>query len=173
MERDIITINSKKGVFRCSTFRGKTPIDFYKRLSSYNRTFPWDRTHIFWADERYVPPDSNDSNYYLIKEHLLKSIHIPEKNIHPVPTQEETLDRSAKKYEEDIKGFFALGDDTFPEFPEFDLIMLGIGEDGDTGSGGSGSDHANLSKFNQMYSNNTHFKGLKRHFQGRNEDYGV
>jgi 6-phosphogluconolactonase len=122
---------ANKGFFAVALAGGETPIDFYKRLSSYNRTFPWDRTDIFWADERYIPPNSNDSNYYSIKEHLLKRIHIPEKNIHPVPTQEETLDRSAKKYEEDIRGFFALGNDTFPEF---DLIMLGIGEDGHTAS---------------------------------------
>ena len=122
---------ANRGFFAVALSGGETPVYFYKRLSSYNGTLPWDRTHIFWADERYIPPDNNDSNYYLIKEHLLKSIHIPEKNIHPVPTQEETLDRSAKKYEEDIRRFFALGDDTFPEF---DLIMLGIGEDGHTAS---------------------------------------
>src|SRR5208337_3643271 len=87
--------------------------------------------HLFFADERFVPWGSADSNYRLLSETLLNNIPIPAGNIHAVATGETDLLLSAKKYEEEIKRFFKLPAEGIPEF---DLVMLGIGADGHTAS---------------------------------------
>lgn len=110
---------------------GKTPILFYRKLAARWGTIPWERTHIFWVDERFVPRESELSNYRLINETLLKHIQIPFENIHPVPTGVDNPPQAAIKYEEDLKSHFAL---KRGEFPVFNLIVLGLGEDGHTAS---------------------------------------
>lgn len=72
-----------KGLFTVALSGGRAPIDFYERLSTYKGTLPWDRTHIFFADERSVRPDDKDSNYNLIKEHLIRDIDMPPKTYTP------------------------------------------------------------------------------------------
>ncbi len=109
---------------------GCTPKDFYKKLRTHSN-LPWDKTHIFLVDERYVPYEDEASNFGSIKESLIQHINIPEGNIHPISTAEDNSEAVARKYEADLKAFFDLGKD---EFPGLDLIMLGIGEDGHTAS---------------------------------------
>jgi 6-phosphogluconolactonase len=120
-----------KGYFTAAISGGRTPIDFYKRLSYCKGPLPWEKTHIFLADERFVQLSDKESNYHLIQEYLLNYINIPEENVHPIQTEEDTLEQSAKKYEEDMRGFFDIWKDGIPAF---DLIMLGLGEDGHTAS---------------------------------------
>jgi 6-phosphogluconolactonase len=122
---------AEKGVFTVALSGGRTPIDFYQKLSVCRHSLPWDKTHIFLADERFVPPDDRDSNYRLINDHLLSRIAIPKENIHPILTDGVTLDESANEYEADIRTFFKTGD---ADIPVFDLIILGIGKDGHTAS---------------------------------------
>jgi 6-phosphogluconolactonase len=121
----------KGGYIAVALSGGKTPINFYRKLANSKEILPWDETHIFLVDERFVPFDDNDSNYGMLKETLLKRIQIPQENIHPVPTERSTLEMSAKEYEEELRRFFKLPQG---KFPEFDLILLGIGEDGHTAS---------------------------------------
>ena len=120
-----------KDYFTVALSGGKTPVDLYKRLCVYKDTFSWEKTHIFLADERFVPAYDKDSNLGLIKEHLLNHIEVPDENLHTISTEDITLEQSAKKYEEDIRRFFRSEGDSIPQF---DLIMLGIGEDGHTAS---------------------------------------
>jgi 6-phosphogluconolactonase len=122
---------AEQGYFAVALSGGKTPLDFYRKLSACKRPLPWDKTHIFFADERFVPLDDKESNYRLIQKYLLSHITIPEENVHPIPTDEDRLELSAKEYEDDLRTFFALNKDALPAF---DLIMLGIGEDGHTAS---------------------------------------
>lgn len=122
---------TEKDYFTVALSGGKTPVDLYKRLCVYKDTFSWEKTHIFLADERFVPAYDKDNNFGLIKQHLLNYIEIPDENLHTISTEDITLEQSAKKYEEDIRRFFHLGVD---QFPDLDLIMLGIGEDGHTAS---------------------------------------
>jgi 6-phosphogluconolactonase len=126
----------KQGYCAVALSGGKTPVGFYHHLSTV-RGLPWDKTHIFLVDERFVPPDIPDSNFGMLRKALLSSISIPTKNIHPISTVEPSAIVAAEKYEEELKTFFkgAEGD-----LPEFDLILLGIGEDGHTASLFSGTE---------------------------------
>lgn len=122
---------AERGRFCVALSGGKTPVDFYKRLAFRGNDLPWEKTHIFLADERFVPTSHKDSNYGMIKEHLLDHVSVPGKNVHAISTEGVTLEQSAREYEEDIRGFFRTVEG---QFPAFDLIMLGIGEDGHTAS---------------------------------------
>lgn len=115
---------------------GKTPVGFYSHLASLEG-LPWDKTHIFFADERFVPPDDTDSNYKMILEVLLSKISIPPQNVHSISTVGLSPDISALRYEEDLRLFFGL---TSEGIPELDLLLLGVGEDGHTASLFPGSD---------------------------------
>ncbi len=89
---------------------------------------PWEIVHIFFADERCVPPDNEESNYKNIYDNLLRHIPIPEKNIHRIKGEKdpakETL-RYAKEIQHHLK---------FKKTKFFDWVLLGIGEDGHTAS---------------------------------------
>ena len=125
------------GLFSMALSGGKTPRALYETLSegSFDR-IDWSRTFLFWGDERFVPEDHPESNYRMAKESLLSRIPIPPGNVFPVPTGMRTVESSAIVYEKTVKGFFK-GED----FPRFDLVLLGLGEDGHVASlfsGGAG-----------------------------------
>jgi len=122
---------AEKGSFTAALSGGKTPVAFYKRLAASKDIISWHRTHLFLADERFVPPSDSESNYGLIKEHLLSHVKIADENVHRIQTEGITLEQSARRYEEDIRRFFRIDGCSVPQF---DLIMLGVGEDGHTAS---------------------------------------
>lgn len=103
---------------------GKTPKEFFIKLSKED--IDWKKINIFLVDERFVPLDSDESNYHLLKKNLLDKIDISEKNIHRVEILKTPLD-SKIDYEKRLLKYFK-GD------IKFDAIYLGIGEDGHTGS---------------------------------------
>jgi hypothetical protein len=107
---------AEHGYFPVALSGGKTPLVFYQKLSTCRYLLPWDKTHIFFADERFVPYTDKVSNYRLINSHLLSRIAIPQKNIHPVPLKCLTLEQSAKHYEFDMRTFFNISDDRLPPF---------------------------------------------------------
>lgn len=122
-----------KGVFHTAVSGGHTPIKFFELLGSRAevKNMPWDKIHVFWVDERYVPHDSPHSNYKLARDSFLSKVPIPEQNIHPIPTEGEDSDLACKEYEKTISSVF----DIKPgQLPEFDLVVLGMGADGHTGS---------------------------------------
>ena len=120
-----------RSIFVAALSGGSTPRDFYRDLAGIADRNIWSGTHIFMADERYVSFTDADSNYRMLSELLLDRVPIPLENRHPVPVQEKTLERAAENYEAAITSFFKLRK---KELPEFDLIMLGLGEDGHTAS---------------------------------------
>ncbi len=120
----------ERGYFTAALSGGRTPVMLHEALSK-RKGLPWDRTHIFIVDERFVPFDHEDSNYLMIRNTLLKHVRIPSENIHPVQTENSTPVLSAEKYEKEMLSFFNTSEN---EFPQFDLIFLGIGEDGHTAS---------------------------------------
>ncbi|HXX81805.1 MAG TPA: 6-phosphogluconolactonase [Thermodesulfovibrionales bacterium] len=125
---------AEKGHFSAALSGGKTPTGFYQYLSG--KYLQWKKTHLFLVDERFVPWDSPESNHRMLHENLLNRIQIPQENIHPIETGQSSPDISAKKYEEELRRFFRLNEGGLPEF---DLILLGIGEDGHTASLFSGT----------------------------------
>ena len=120
-----------KGFFTCVLSGGKTPIEFYGKLASFQDKDFWSKTHIFLADERFLGLKDRNSNFRMIRELLVKKIPIPQENIHPMLTDTKRTEESALRYEKNIKEFFELPADSFPQF---DFVLLGIGEDGHTAS---------------------------------------
>ena len=107
---------------------GSTPKLLFDRLSA--RFAAWDRVHLFWVDERGVPPDHPDSNYRLAEKHLLVPAGIHPKNVHRV-LAEMPAKQAAGRYTEEIQEFFRL---PAGGMPEFDVIHLGMGPDAHTAS---------------------------------------
>ena len=118
-----------RGRFVISLSGGSTPENLFKILAKppYGDQIQWDKTFVFWGDERFVPSDNNQNNASKAKTLLLNHIPIPSININPIPVDIEP-ENSAKKYESIIKEFFGKAT------PRFDLIFLGLGENGHTAS---------------------------------------
>jgi len=123
------------GRFSVALSGGSTPFPFYRLLAEEGRDLPWEHTHIFMVDERYVPPGHHDHNCTAIRE-VLKPLSLPEENLHAAPTDSlDPLD-SAERYEADLREYFSLPRDGSRSgaFPRFDLMLLGMGADGHTAS---------------------------------------
>ncbi len=120
----------EKALFVAALSGGKTPVGFYRHLSAVEG-LEWGRTHLFLVDERFVPPGSAESNYGMLRETLLSRIPLPSGNVHPMVTDISSLSASAKRYEEELRTFFGLSQEGVPDF---DLVLLGVGEDGHTAS---------------------------------------
>ena len=122
-----------RGVFTVALSGGSTPRVTYARLSEepYYSRIPWERVQFFWGDERSVPPDHPESNFRMANECLVSHIPIPPENVHRMQAEDLNLERAVTAYEEQIRTVFKLGPG---ESPQFDLIMLGLGEDGHTAS---------------------------------------
>jgi 6-phosphogluconolactonase len=119
----------QKGLFTIALSGGSTPKPLYEAMAS--ESLPWDKIHIFWGDERYVPPDHPDSNELMARRAWLDHVNIPAANIHPTPTLDGDPAVSAQKYEQHIQEFFH----TSPgQFPAIDVNLLGMGDDGHTAS---------------------------------------
>ncbi|MBV8193818.1 MAG: 6-phosphogluconolactonase [Alphaproteobacteria bacterium] len=110
---------------------GSTPKRMYQILAGMD--LPWRRTHWFWGDERFVPPDDALSNYRMVREALFAHASIPAENIHPVPTQGLEPEAAAAAYEAELKRFYG-SDRLDPTRPLFDITLLGLGPDGHTAS---------------------------------------
>jgi 6-phosphogluconolactonase len=108
---------------------GSTPQPLYAALA--HTDLPWERIHIFWGDERYVAPKHPDSNYGMTRRVWLDLVPIPAANVHPMPTNFADPQLAAADYERQIAAHFGLA---AGEFPAFDLILLGMGDDGHTAS---------------------------------------
>ena len=119
----------KRGFFSVALSGGSTPKPLYNALVSPDQhgRLDWENTHLFWGDERCVPPNHPNSNYRMVREEMLSNITIPGENIHRVPAELEAR-MAAFSYEEQLRGFFQ------GEWPRFDLVLLGMGDDGHTAS---------------------------------------
>src|SRR5204863_2448188 len=92
--------------------------------------FKWDRVHLFWVDERGVPPNDDQSNYGHAERDLIQPARIPQRQVHRIYGELQPA-HAAERYVEEIREFFALEEG---ELPHFDIIHLGMGPDVHTAS---------------------------------------
>jgi 6-phosphogluconolactonase len=111
---------------------GSTPRPLYELLATppFAKRIDWPHLHLFWGDERCVPPDHPDSNYRMTREALIDHVPLPPENVHRI-RGEDPPDQAAAVYERVLREFFGPG-----EAPArtFDLVLLGMGRDGHTAS---------------------------------------
>jgi 6-phosphogluconolactonase len=109
---------------------GGTPTRLFQLLATdFRDKVDWNKVHVFWGDERCVPPDDAGSSYGQARDVLLSRVPIPESNIHPIKGELTPVDAS-KEYSLILKEFAPPPLD----WPRFDLVYLGMGEDGHTAS---------------------------------------
>src|SRR5437016_6340819 len=107
---------------------GSTPKLLFEAL--VKARYRWDRVHLFWVDERAVPPADAQSNYRLAEESLITPAHMPRRNVHRIHS-ELMPERAAEHYIDEIRAFFDLEDG---DLPRFDVIQQGMGPDAHTAS---------------------------------------
>src|SRR5579872_4294461 len=124
---------AKQGHFYVALSGGSTPRELYRVLASneFRGQVDWARVHLFWGDERAVPPASPESNYGMARRELLIRVPIPGANIHRMEAEKANMGRAAHEYEETLRKYLPLDD---RGFPRFHLIFLGLGSDGHTAS---------------------------------------
>jgi 6-phosphogluconolactonase len=112
---------------------GSTPIRLYRVLASGGYIadpVDWPRVHVFWSDERCVPPDSPGSNYRLAYDELLSKVPVAADNVHRIRGEIDPAD-AAQEYEQIVRATVPAGSGGVPRF---DLLLLGLGDDGHTAS---------------------------------------
>jgi 6-phosphogluconolactonase len=109
---------------------GSTPSRLFQLLATESQDqVDWTKVHVFWGDERCVPPDDAGSSYGQAWEVLLSRVPIPEANIYRIRGELGPVEAS-KEYSLILKEFSSSPLD----WPRFDLVYLGMGEDGHTAS---------------------------------------
>ncbi|MBD2460191.1 6-phosphogluconolactonase [Oscillatoria sp. FACHB-1407] len=120
---------AERDIFTIALAGGNTPKPLYEAIAQEN--LPWDKIHVFWGDERYVPPDHPDSNQGMARRAWLDRVPIPASNIHPIATDAADPAIAAQTHEQLLQDFFP---SQVSEFPSLDVVLLGIGDDGHTAS---------------------------------------
>lgn len=121
-----------RGPFSLALSGGSTPKRVYELLATppWRERMPWASIHLFWGDERFVPPDHPDSNQRMARDAMVAHVPVPAANVHPMPTDGAPED-AARRYEAELRAFAAgrrAGE------PLFDIQLLGLGSDGHTAS---------------------------------------
>jgi 6-phosphogluconolactonase len=123
---------AQHGVFNVAFAGGSTPKSLYALLAddaAYRAKIAWDKVRIFFGDERHVPPDHSDSNFRMASEALFsKSLMKPEQ-ITRIKGEYSDTEKAALEYEQVLRAYFQLKDG---EYPSFDLVLLGMGDEGHT-----------------------------------------
>jgi 6-phosphogluconolactonase len=94
---------------------GTTPRRMYEALARDPARVPWQNVHLFWGDERHVPPDHEESNYGMARDAVIAHVPIPPAHVHRM-RGELPPEQAVREYERELTG-------------TFDLMLLGLGED--------------------------------------------
>lgn len=136
IDRSLSVVRSKiqaaiaeRGICTIALAGGSTPEPLYRAIATQDLS--WDKIHVFWGDERYVPDDHPDSNQKMARLAWLDQVNIPASNIHPMPTGSGDPAADALAHQIELQQFFKVSDG---EFPAIDIILLGIGDDAHTAS---------------------------------------
>ena len=121
----------ERGRFVVALSGGTTPRGLFQYLAEepYLSLIPWNKTFVFWVDERHVPLTDATSNYRMTQETLLSKVPIPKEQIFPATNGSLPVEKAATAYEIKLRKFFG-GE----ALPCFDLALMGMGEDGHTAS---------------------------------------
>jgi 6-phosphogluconolactonase len=123
---------AQKGSFTVALAGGSTPRSLYALLSddsTFRSKVPWDKLHFFFGDERHVPPDSPDSNFRMANEALFSKGLVKPEQITRIKGEYFDTERASLEYEQVLRAYFRLKDG---EYPRFDLVLLGMGDEGHT-----------------------------------------
>jgi len=125
------------GRFVVALAGGSTPKRLYELLSTpeYARKVDWARTHVFFGDERCVPPEDPASNYRMARLALLDRVPVAATNVHRMRGEDDPAEAAAA-YERQLRTTFATpsGPPTLRGDGRFHLVLLGMGDNGHTAS---------------------------------------
>lgn len=116
------------GRFSIALSGGETPRSIYQMLHQvpFHHQMPWEQTHIFFTDERCVPPDHKDSNFGMANNALLSHVPLLQENIHRIEAEDPQPKAAAHRYAETLEKCLPHRH----QLPQFDLVLLGVGVDG-------------------------------------------
>jgi 6-phosphogluconolactonase len=133
-DRMLARIAANSGRIAICLTGGSSQKKLFELLGSdaYRGRIPWDRTHWFISDERFVPPSDPLNNMGVARQTFLDE-NAPIANIHPIPTNAANPDESAAEYARELKSFYD-AEALDPARPLFDCVLMGVGPDGHTAS---------------------------------------
>jgi 6-phosphogluconolactonase len=131
-----LAVNSieNKGSFNLALSGGSTPKALYSMLATdpiFRDRIPWGKVFFFFGDERHVPPDHSDSNFRMAKEALFSKLSLREDQVFRIHGEYADTEKAALEYEQALRAYFK---GNAGEYPRFDLVLLGMGDEGHTAS---------------------------------------
>ena len=125
---------SEKGSFTVALSGGSTPKALYSLLTAdaaLRSQLPWDKMYMYFGDERSVGPDHADSNFRMATETMLSNVPIKPEQVFRIKGEYKDTEKAAQEYEQVLRTSFKIAEG---QFPRFDLVYLGIGNEGHTAS---------------------------------------
>jgi 6-phosphogluconolactonase len=122
----------QRSVFNVALAGGSTPKALYGLLATdaaLRGQVPWDKMHLFFGDERHVGPDQPDSNFRMVTESLLSKAPLQAAQVSRIKGEYPDTEQAALEYEKVLREYFKLKDQ---EYPRFDLVLVGMGNEGHT-----------------------------------------
>lgn len=118
------------GTFHVALSGGSTPKLIFDVLAAqYGETIDWSQIHFYWGDERCVAPTDDQSNFKMTQDHLFSKIKVPKENIHRVLGENQPMGEAMR-----YANLLEINLDRINDIPQFDLVLLGMGDDGHTAS---------------------------------------
>lgn len=121
-----------RGSFNVALAGGSTPKALYSLLVSdpaLRSQVPWDKIHLFFGDERHVPPDHPDSNFRMATEAMISKSPLKPEQVTRIKAEYPDAEKAALEYEKALREYFKLKDG---DYPRFDLLLAGMGNEGHT-----------------------------------------
>ena len=122
----------EKGSFNAVLAGGSTPKALYSLLvndPTLRSQVPWDKIHLFFGDERHVAPDHPDSNFRMATESMISKSPLKPEQVTRIKGEYPDAEQAALEYEMALRDYFKLKDG---EYPRFDLVLAGMGNEGHT-----------------------------------------
>ena len=122
----------EKGAFNVALAGGSTPKALYSLLATdpaLRSQVPWDKIHLFFGDERHVPPDHPDSNFRMATEAMISKSSLKPEQVTRIKGEYPDTQQAALEYEKTLREYFRLKPG---EYPRFDLLLAGMGNEGHT-----------------------------------------